>query len=85
MFLNIKESHGYSEYDVKTLFLQEIFQQGIITLGIHNLMLAHSNNDIEKLIEVYKIILPKIADIVKNKQLDKHLKCQPLKPLFKVR
>ena len=84
-FLNFKPNNTYSDYDIKTLFLQEIFQNGIITLGTHNLMLAHSDNDIDNLLLAYAKLLPKIADIVKNKEVDKYLKCHPLIPLFKIR
>jgi glutamate-1-semialdehyde 2,1-aminomutase len=84
-FLTFKPNDIYSDYDIKTLFLQEAFQNGIMTLGTHNLMFAHNDQDIDNLLKIYQKLLPKIADIIKNKELDKYLKCQPLVPLFKVR
>ena len=84
-FLTFKPNDIYSDYDIKTLFLQEAFQNGIMTLGTHNLMFAHNDQDIDNLLKIYQKLLPKIADIIKNKELDKYLKCQPLVQLFKVR
>ncbi len=85
LFLDFKPNNGYSESEIKTLFLQEIFQCGIITLGTHNLMLAHSSKDINFLINAYKKVLPKIARVIDSKELTKHLKCAPIEMLFKVR
>lgn len=84
-FLITKANGGYSDFDIKTLLFQELFQNGVLSSGTHNLMFAHSNRDINDLLRTYKDILPKISNIVKRKEMDKYLKCQPLKPLFKVR
>ena len=70
---------------MKTLFLQEMFKRGILTLGSHNLSSAHDYDDLEKLITVYEEVLPLLVDADKKGKVQKLLDCSPLIPLFKVR
>ncbi|OGI17036.1 MAG: aminotransferase class III [Candidatus Melainabacteria bacterium RIFOXYA12_FULL_32_12] len=84
-FIIIKDAGSYSSWQLKTLFLQEIFKKGIITIGAHVITYAHSNEDIEKLLNAYKEIFLIFDDVTKNNSLEKYLKCKPLEPLFKVR
>tara|TARA_B100002003_G_scaffold229665_1_gene239175 strand:- start:187 stop:915 length:729 start_codon:yes stop_codon:yes gene_type:complete len=84
-FLLIKDTPAYSQYELKTLFLQEVFAKGILTLGTHNMSYSHSNNDISKLLSVYGEVFPMMKEVVENRNLEEYLKCDPLVPLFKVR
>lgn len=84
-FLIIKDFNNYSSYKIKTLFLQEVFKNGIITLGTHNMSFSHSDNDVKKLLDVYEVLLPMIFEAAKSNLIDNLLDCEPLQPLFKVR
>jgi glutamate-1-semialdehyde 2,1-aminomutase len=84
-FVNVRDAGGYSAFEIKTLFLQEIFARGVLTLGTHNMSYAHTDADIDRLTAVYREVLPIVADAVRNKALKQYLKCEPLQPLFKVR
>ncbi|MBD1835589.1 aminotransferase class III-fold pyridoxal phosphate-dependent enzyme [Cyanobacteria bacterium FACHB-472] len=84
-FLLIKDASPYSMWQIKTLFLQEVFARGILTLGTHNMSYAHSDADIARLLAVYDEVFPILQDAVDNGVLEKYLCCQPLEPLFKVR
>ena len=84
-FLIIKDFNNYSSYKIKTLFLQEVFKNGIITLGTHNMSFSHSDNDIKKLLDLYEVLLPMIFEAAKSNLIDNLLNCEPLQPLFKVR
>lgn len=84
-FLNFRDAGGYSSFEIKTLFLQEVFARGILTFGTHNISYAHTEADIERLTTVYREVMPILADAVHNRALKQHLKCEPLQPLFKVR
>ena len=70
---------------LKTLFLQEVFSRGVYTLGTHNLSFAHSDEDIKKLLSCYDEVFKIISDVLSNGNIYEALKCEPLKPLFKVR
>jgi len=84
-FLHIKEQTDYSVYEIKTLFLQEMFKRGILTLGSHNLSFAHTKKDINQLLKVYTEVLPQIKHHIDNQSLLENIQGEILKPLFKVR
>jgi len=84
-FLQCKDCHPYNQWEVKTLFLQEMFARGILTLGTHTMSYAHSDSDIERLLTVYDEVFPILKDAVNHTTLHSHLRCEPLEPLFKVR
>ncbi len=84
-FLIMKGVEPYKQEDIKTLWMQEVMARGILSYGTHNLSYAHHDKDIERLFSVYNEVLPFIGDVVAKKELHKHLRCEPLRPLFKVR
>ena len=84
-FLLMKDAHGFSAFDIKTLYLQELFAQGILSLGTHNLSYAHTSADVQHLLNIYADLLPRIAQAARHGELRKQLRCEPLQPLFKVR
>lgn len=69
----------------KTLFLQEMFEAGIITIGTHNISYAHNIQHIETLLLGYERFFEKVNLIKKGRPLENFLKAEPIKPLFKVR
>ncbi|QLE59139.1 aminotransferase class III-fold pyridoxal phosphate-dependent enzyme [Nostoc sp. TCL26-01] len=84
-FLLFKDVHPYSQWEIKTLFLQEMFARGILTLGTHNMSYSHSDIDIEELLSVYRQVFLMLKDVILGHNLEEYLKCQPLEPLFKIR
>jgi glutamate-1-semialdehyde 2,1-aminomutase len=84
-FLIFKDTDIYSQWELKTLFLQEVFAKGILTLGTHNMSYAHSDDDISQLLKVYDEVLPILRDVVDNRKMKEYLHCKPLEPLFRIR
>ncbi|MFZ5632097.1 MAG: aminotransferase class III-fold pyridoxal phosphate-dependent enzyme [Bacillota bacterium] len=84
-FLTIKDVPPYTQWQIKTLFLQEMFARGILTLGTHNMSYSHSDSDVGRLLNVYGKVFPIIKDAVDNRSLENILRCRPLEPLFKIR
>lgn len=84
-FLNIKDARGASAFEIKTLWLQEILDRGILSVGTHNVNYAHSEADISRLLAVYDEVLPFIGRTLDDGRLKDALRCEPLVPLFKVR
>ena len=84
-FLTITDANTSTSWEIKTLWLQEIFARGILSLGTHNISYAHTEADIDRLIEVYDEVFPLLADAVKNSAVRQYLKAEPLKPLFRLR
>ena len=70
---------------VKTLFLQEMFFNGVLILGSHNMTTAHDAEGIGKITLAYQKTLEIIILAELNDEYEKFLLVEPLKPLFKVR
>jgi glutamate-1-semialdehyde 2,1-aminomutase len=84
-YLAIGDSPGATSWEIKTLFEQEVFERGILTLGAHNMSYAHTNEDVDRLLQVYDEVFPFLAKAVANGAVRQYLKCEPLVPLFRVR
>ena len=84
-FLHIKGQLQYSDFEIKTFFLQEMFKRGVLTLGSHNLSFSHSKEDIDKLLDTYQVVLPMVKKRIKQQDLLENIQGDILKPLFKVR
>lgn len=84
-FLNMSGGEGYSQFEIKTLFLQEVFKRGVLTLGSHNISYAHEPAHVEKLVSVYSEVLPYVVSSAREGKLAERLECDVLEPLFKVR
>lgn len=84
-FLNFLPGGRYSVWELKTLFMQEVFARGVLAYGTHNISYAHSAEDLAKLASVYDETFATLADVIANGRLAEVLRCQPLEPLFKVR
>ncbi len=84
-FFVINDMPPYTSWQLKTLYLQEMFARGILTLGSHNMSYAHGDEDVERLLDAYDEVLALLKEVTGNGSLARHLKCQPLEPLFKVR
>jgi len=84
-FLSIKDAGGLGSYDIRTLYLQEIFARGILSLGTHNMSFAHSEEDVALLAAAYDEVFPILRSAVERGSVANLLRCAPLEPLFKVR
>lgn len=84
-FFLLADTATASAIELKTLWLQEMFARGILSLGTHNISYAHTGDDVAKLLAAYDSVLPLLRDVVDNRTIRQLLHCEPLAPLFKVR
>jgi len=84
-FLSFKEIEKYNSFMIKTFYMQEMFKQGILVYGTHNITYAHSDEDIEKLIQATEETFRLLKEYILKDNLKDKLECHPLEPLFKVR
>ena len=84
-FFLIKDMANYSQWQIKTLFLQEMFARGILIIGTHNMSYSHTDADLDKLFNAYDEVIPMLVEGVRGNKLESMLRCQSLEPLFKVR
>jgi len=84
-FLKISETTGSSQSEIKTLLLQELFARRILFLGTHNLSAAHTEADIERLLQAYGELIPSVARAARDDRVRSLLRAEPLEPIFSIR
>jgi len=84
-FLHISGTGQYTDFEIKTLFMQEMLKRGILTLGTHCISYSHTKENIDQLLQVYKDVIYILKDALDTNSLREQLTCEVLKPLFKLR
>lgn len=84
-FLLFRDIVGTNAFEIKTLWMQEIMERGLLSFGTHNLSYAHSEADVDALVAAYEAIFPILRRAVDHRAVRQYLKCEPLEPLFRVR
>lgn len=84
-FLLIKDQPDASAFEIKTLWLQEIFARGLLSLGSHNMSYAHSQADVDRVLTIYDEVFALLSAAIGQQRVRAELRCEPLVPLFKVR
>jgi glutamate-1-semialdehyde 2,1-aminomutase len=84
-FLLFKDIEGTNAFEIKTLWMQEMMERGLLSVGTHNLSFAHSDADVDALVAAYDAIFPMLRQAVDHRAIRQYLKCEPLQPLFRVR
>ncbi len=83
-FLLFQDARGHTAWEVKTLYMQELFRRGILAYGTHNMSYAHTEGDLDRLAAVYDEVFALIATGLRT-GIQPMLECDVLQPLFKVR
>jgi len=83
--LNVKSKGQYSALQLKSLFLQECYRNGVLITGTHNLSFAHKPEDIEALISVYRESMLQVQRVCEENDMSHYFQGEFLKPIFKVR
>lgn len=68
---------GFEEPEIRTFFLQEMFARGFLVLGAHMISYAHTEKDIDRLLDAYAEVLPLLATAIHQKTLPDLLKTVP--------
>ncbi len=84
-FLNWQPTPEYSVEELKTYFMQLVFERGLLVLGTHNVTLAHKQRVVNHVAEIYYEVFKIMNKTIEDGSLSSQLKVEPLKPLFKVR
>jgi glutamate-1-semialdehyde 2,1-aminomutase len=84
-FLNWKPTKSYSVDELKTYFMQLVFERGLLVLGTHNTTLAHTPKIQSRVLEIYSEVFREVKESISEGTLRNRLKVSPLEPLFKVR
>ena len=84
-FLNWRPTNAYSVDEIKTYFMQLVFERGLLVLGTHNTTLAHTPRIQSRILDIYSEVFGEVRESISEGTLRKKLKVSPLEPLFKVR
>ena len=84
-FLIFRDIEGTNAFETKTLWMQEMMERGLLSVGTHNISYSHSEADVDTLLAAYEEIFPILRQAVDNRAIRQYLKCEPLEPLFRVR
>jgi glutamate-1-semialdehyde 2,1-aminomutase len=84
-FFNIRDVGTLTSWELKTLFLQEMFSQGVLMLSTHNVSYAHNAADLARLEQAYQSTCARLAEVIGGRPLREVLRCEPLQPLFRLR
>ena len=85
VFLNWTATEEYSVEELKTFFMQEMFQRGVLILNTHNVSLAFGKKDFKVVLNAYSATLKALSLAIEKRNLQEQLLVKPLVPLFKVR
>ena len=74
-----------SQWDLKTLWIQECARRGLLSIGVHFIGAAHDESVIDDALAIYDEVFAVMKQAVDKGSVDGLLECEPLTPLFKVR
>ena len=84
-FLSFQATDRYTVEELKTFFMQQAFQNGLLVLSTHNVTTAFDSIIIERAASAYGKIFASLESAINNDSLRQELEVEPLKPLFRVR
>ncbi|MFZ4060260.1 MAG: aminotransferase class III-fold pyridoxal phosphate-dependent enzyme [Bacteroidia bacterium] len=69
--------------EVKAYFQQEMIRRGVLWQGNHNMMAAHSMEDIDYTLKAYADVLPLVKDAIEKGDVAARLRGKPLEAVFR--
>lgn len=83
--LRFKGNRTYDANEIKSLWLQELIDRGILCLGSHNLTYSHSDKDIKRLLEAYDEVFGILKQAIENETVLQRIDGPPLHPRYSPR
>ncbi|MBF0155565.1 MAG: aminotransferase class III-fold pyridoxal phosphate-dependent enzyme [Magnetococcales bacterium] len=83
--LLVADQPSCTQWEIKSLFMQELFSRGILAFGSHNLNYAHGDAELNRLVQVYDEVFPILKRAVDEGEMANLLRCEPIQPVFRVR
>jgi glutamate-1-semialdehyde aminotransferase/spore coat polysaccharide biosynthesis protein SpsF (cytidylyltransferase family) len=85
VIVSISGQGEFSPAEVKTFFLKEMMNLGVLMTASHNISYAHGDGDVALVGMAYERVLPELADLLRMGTLRKALDCKLVEPVFQVR
>lgn len=83
-FLQFRDGRGATMWELKTLYMQEMFRRGVLAYGTHNISYAHGQDDLDRVARACDEVFGVLAEGLRH-GVRPLLECEVLQPLFKVR
>lgn len=77
------DEKGTESLVLKSFFQQECIDRGILFTAGHNLSFSHTEQDIQKTLQVYRTVMENLADTIRQGDVEKQLRGQPLEAVFR--
>jgi glutamate-1-semialdehyde 2,1-aminomutase len=84
-FLNWQPTELYSIDELKTYFMQQAFQRGLLVLSTHNVTTSFTTSILRRTADIYGDVLTDLSRVIRGSSLRQELLVEPLTPLFRVR
>jgi len=84
-FITFSDYDCTTSFEIKTLYMQEMFKRGFLSFGSHNLSFSHTKEHIDALLKAYNDFFVLLKCSLENGDITARLDCDVLVPLFKVR
>jgi glutamate-1-semialdehyde 2,1-aminomutase len=81
--VKFKAKGSLSDLDLLSVYQQELLQQGILTTGINNFCLEHTNEDVEKYLIAAERALSVVKSAVSKDSIKGILKGKKIRPIFR--
>jgi len=81
--LRFLDGQGQESLPLKTLFLQETIKRGILTLGAHNLSLAHTSVEVAETLAAYREVFGVLRQAVAADDVGSFLEVDMVEPVFR--
>lgn len=85
VFYNWSDSDEFSASEIKSFFLQEMYQSGILLLGTNNVTLSHSQRVLRRVIHAFESAINSVRESLFEGTLTQKLLYAPLEPVLKIR
>ena len=83
--LQIKEKEPASAGAIKTFILHELYKEGVLSLGTHNICYAHTDKDVEHVVNSYGKVIEKLSHYTSKQELLEAMDYPEITPVFQVR
>jgi glutamate-1-semialdehyde 2,1-aminomutase len=83
--LSFKDHAAASRDAIKTLFLTEMIQAGVLINASHNVCFAHTPEDVAQVLAAYDRALPAVREALAKGDLERRLQDRIIRPVFAVR
>lgn len=83
--LSFADHEHASKEAIRTYFMKSMHKNGVLIASSHNICYAHTQDDVERIKQVYSQVVKDIAEKLDANTLQDHLGMEPIYPVFQVR